>query len=309
MRKPYRFPGGVHPETRKTGTNDLPILVAPLLPRYVVPLRQHIGNPAEPAVRVGDRVLRGQMIGAAAGRLSAAVHAPTSGIVSAIEDRPIPHPSGLVDTCIVIEADGDDTATPMAPLDWQNLDPKALCDQVRDLGLVGLGGAVFPSHIKLTPLPGKAIDTLILNGAECEPWITCDDRLMRERADAILQGARAMHTLLGSREVLVGIEDNKPEAITALAEAAERIDFPLEVVAVPTRYPAGGGKQLTLALTGRITPSGGLSTDVGVQVFNVGTAYSLQRALEHGEPLYSRVVTVTGNVASPQNFEVRRSGT
>jgi electron transport complex protein RnfC len=305
MRKPYHFSGGVHPDTRKTATNDLPIAVAPLLSRYVVPLRQHIGAPAEPVVRAGDRVLRGQVIGAAAGRLSAAVHAPTSGIVSAVEDRPIPHPSGLADTCIVIEADGDDAAVPMAPLDWQNLDPQTLRDRVRDLGLVGLGGAVFPSHIKLVPPPGRQIDTLILNGAECEPWITCDDRLMRERADAILQGAHAMHTLLGSREVLVGIEDNKPEAITAMADAARRVDFPVEVMVVPTLYPAGGGKQLTLALTGRVTPSGGLSTDVGVQVFNVGTAYSLQRALAIGEPLHSRIVTVTGHVAAPQNFEVR----
>jgi electron transport complex protein RnfC len=295
----------VHPEDRKSASTGRPIAQAPLSPRYIVPLRQHIGSPAEALVRAGDRVLRGQMIGAATGRISAAVHAPTSGIVSAVEPRPIPHPSGLADLCVVIEADGHDEAMAMAPVEWQDLAPETLAERVRDLGLVGLGGAVFPSHIKLLPPPGGKIDTLILNGAECEPWITCDDLLMRERADAILQGAGVMHRLLGSPQVLVGIEDNKPEAAAAMAEAARRQDYPVEVVTVPTRYPTGGGKQLTQSLTGRETPSGGLSTDVGVQVFNVATAYGLQRALAAGEPLTSRIITVTGHVAAPQNFEVR----
>jgi electron transport complex protein RnfC len=211
----------------------------------------------------------------------------------------------LSDLCVVIETDGRDAAAEAAVPDWRALDPETLAQRVRDLGLVGLGGAVFPSHIKLFPAPGRPIDTLILNGAECEPWISCDDRLMRERAGEILMGAAIMHRLLGSRQVLVGVEDNKPEAITALREAARLADFPVEVVRVPTLYPTGGGKQLTRILTGRETPSGGLSTDVGVQVFNVGTAYALHRALESGEALTTRIVTVTGNVGTPGNYTVR----
>jgi electron transport complex protein RnfC len=193
----------------------------------------------------------------------------------------------------------------MHALDWRNLDPSALRNRIREMGLAGLGGAVFPSYIKLNPSAhgsGSAIHTLILNGAECEPWITCDDRLMRERAEEILAGARIMAHMLGAKTILVGVEDNKPEALAAL-HLAQGDD--IEIVAVPTVYPGGGAKQLTYTLTGVEVPSGGLSTDVGIQVFNVGTAYSLYRAVMHGEPLISRVVTVTGHVSQPGNFEVR----
>jgi electron transport complex protein RnfC len=168
---------------------------------------------------------------------------------------------------------------------------------VRDLGLAGLGGAVFPSAVKLDRGLSERIPTLILNGSECEPWITCDDRLMRERAADTLRGAAIMRHLLGAETVLIGIEDNKPEAIAAMTQAAHAAGFPAEVVTVPTRYPSGGAKQLTRLLTGLDNPTGKLSTDIGVQVFNVGTAYSLYRAMELGEPMLSRVVTVTGHVA------------
>jgi electron transport complex protein RnfC len=187
------------------------------------------------------------------------------------------------------------------PLDWRKLDPSALRNRIREMGLAGLGGAVFPSYIKLNP-SGQTIHTLILNGAECEPWITCDDRLMRERAAEIVQGIEVMAHTLGVKTILIGIEDNKPEALAAMGAAAPS---GMEVVAVPTGYPGGGGKQLTYTLTGVETPTGGRSTDAGIQVFNVGTAYSLYRAVYLGEPLLSRVVTVTGHVANPGNFEVR----
>ncbi len=301
----HPFHGGVHPEEHKTESNGRPIATMPLLPCYVVPLRQHIGTPAAPMVKAGDRVLKGQMIGQAEGYVSTAVHAPTSGRILAVEPRPVPHPSGLPDLCIVIESDGEDRAVEFQPLDWRSLDPSALRNRIRDLGLAGLGGAVFPSYIKLNPGATRKVPTLILNGAECEPWITCDDRLMRERADGILRGAAAMQTMLHADEIIVGIEDNKPEAAAALQAAAKQLGLPVEVTIVPTLYPSGGGKQLAYLLTGKEMPAGGRSTDAGVQVFNVATAYSLHRAIDLGEPMLARVVTVTGHVAEPQNFEVR----
>ncbi len=300
-RKLFTFNGGVHPDDHKAESNTMPIRSMPLLPRYVVPMRQHIGTPARPLVAVGDRVLRGQMIGAPEGYVSTAVHAPTSGRVVAVEASAAPHPSGLFDLAVIIESDGEDAAVPFLPLDWRNLDPSALRNRMRDMGLAGLGGAVFPSFIKLNP-GAQQIHTLILNGAECEPWITCDDRLMRERAPELVRGIEIMRHALACRTVLIGIEDNKPEALAALRDA---VPADMDVVAIPTRYPGGGGKQITYTLTGVETPTGGRSTDVGIQVFNVGTAYSLYRAVELGEPLISRVVTLTGHVAQPGNYEVR----
>jgi electron transport complex protein RnfC len=313
-RKLFTFNGGVHTEGHEAVSNASPIRTLPLLPRYVVSLRQHIGTPARPLVKVGDRVLKGQMIGGAEGYVSTGVHAPTSGRVAAIEPHAVPHPSGLYDLAVLIEADGEDRSVDFHPLDWRGLDPSALRNRIREMGLAGLGGAVFPSYIKLNPgIPRNGqspIHTLILNGAECEPWITCDDRLMRERAAEVIQGARIMAHMLSAKTLLIGVEDNKPEAIAALRQAATAQATgegtgELEIVAVPSRYPGGGGKQLAYTLTGVEVPAGGLSTDVGIQVFNVGTAYSLYRAVALGEPLFSRVVTVTGHVAQPGNFEVR----
>ena len=306
MKRPiHPFPGGVHPAEHKHESTGAAIVAMPLLPRYIVPLSQHIGTAAVPMVKVGERVLRGQMIGRPEGRVSAAVHTPTSGIVSAVEMRPVAHPSGLSGLCVVIESDGDDRAVEMQGMDWRHADPADVRARVADLGIAGLGGAVFPSSVKLDKGKAGHIPTLILNGSECEPWITCDDLLMRERATDTLLGAGIMRQLLGAQDVLIGIEDNKPEAAAAMREAARQCGFPAEVVVVPTLYPSGGAKQLTKLLTDLDTPTGKLSTDIGVQVFNVGTAYSLYRALEHGEPLTSRVVTVTGHVARPGNFEAR----
>jgi electron transport complex protein RnfC len=232
------------------------------------------------------------------------VHASSSGVVSAIGPAVVPHASGLPDECITIETDGRDEWIAHAPLDYRTLEPSALRMRLRDMGLAGLGGAVFPSAVKLDPGAAHPCPTLILNGGECEPWITCDDVLMRHHADDILQGVAVMRHLLGSTEILVGIEDNKPEAIAAMQAAAQKMDFAIEVVAVPARYPGGGAKQMIETLTGRQVPSGKLSTDIGIQVFNVGTAHALARAVHHGEPLISRLVTVTGHVLRPQNFEV-----
>ncbi|WP_296754581.1 electron transport complex subunit RsxC [Thiobacillus sp.] len=303
-RELFKFKGGVHPPEHKTESNARPIHAAPLPAKLVIPLRQHIGNPAKPLVNVGDRVLKGQMIGEADGTISAAVHASSSGIVVALDLQPVPHISGLPDLCISIETDGRDEWMEHGPLDYRALAPADLRMRLRDLGLAGLGGAVFPSAVKLDPGATQHCPTLIINGGECEPWITCDDVLMRSRADEILQGVAIMRHLLGSTEILVGIEDNKPQAIAAMQAAAARMDFAVEIVTVPAHYPGGGAKQMIQVLTGREVPSGKLSTDIGIQVFNVGTTYALARAVHHGEPLISRLVTVTGHVLRPQNFEV-----
>lgn len=299
----FRFKGGVHPPDHKAESSGRPIHAAPVPRQLVIPLRQHIGNPAKPAVNVGDRVLKGQLIGEADGTISAAVHASSSGTVAAIEPRTLPHASGLPDLCIVIDTDGRDEWITRVPLDYRNLPPAELRMKLRDMGLAGLGGAVFPSAAKLDPGARGACPMLILNGGECEPWITCDDVLMRHRAEDILRGATVMRDLLGSTEILVGIEDNKPEAVAAMRAAAAKLDFTVDVVPVPAIYPGGGAKQMIETLTGKQVPTGKLSTDIGIQVFNVGTAYALARAVFHGEPMVSRLVTVTGHVLRPQNFE------
>ncbi|MEW5966787.1 MAG: electron transport complex subunit RsxC [Pseudomonadota bacterium] len=301
-RELHRFKGGVHPPGHKTESNGRPVHTAPVPRTLVIPLRQHIGNPAKPVVEVGQHVLKGQLIAEADGYISAAVHASSSGTVTAIGPAPVPHVSGLPDDCITIETDGRDEWVERTPIDYRALAPADLRMRLRDMGLTGLGGAVFPSAVKLDP-GAHVCPTLILNGGECEPWITCDDVLMRHYADEILQGVAVMRQLLGSTEILVGIEDNKPEAIAAMQAAAAKLDFAVEVVAVPTIYPGGGAKQMIETLTGRQVPTGGLSTDIGIQVFNVGTAHALARAVFHGEPLISRLVTVTGHVLRPQNFE------
>jgi electron transport complex protein RnfC len=224
--------------------------------------------------------------------------------VRAIAPQPIPHPSGLPAPSIVIEPDGTDRWIALKRFDYEAATPQQTRDYLRDCGIVGLGGAGFPSHVKLGP-GETGIKTLILNGAECEPWITCDDRLMRERADDVLAGANIMRHVTGAQRVLVGIEDNKPQAIEAMRAAVERLgNAAMSVIAVPTRYPAGGEKQLIRVLTGIEIPYGKLGTHFGVQCFNVGSAHAVFRAVEHGEPLVSRVITLSGNMAKPGNFEV-----
>ncbi len=304
LRTLYNFNGGVHPPQHKDVSAGRPIVKAPIPSRLTIPLHQHIGNVAKPIVQVGEKVLKGQMIAQAEGYVSASVHASTSGTVRAIEMLSVPHPSGLPDLCIVLESDGQDTWTERFPLNYREMDLSDLRNRLRDAGVVGLGGAVFPSFIKLNPGPQQKIQTLIINGAECEPWITCDDMLMRERADEIVKGIEIMRYLMRPEEILIGIEDNKPEAITAMQAACSNLHFQIDVIPVPTIYPGGGAKQLIKVLTNKEPPSGGRSTDIGVQCFNVATAYSIHRAINHGEPVISRIVTVTGNVTLPQNFEI-----
>lgn len=305
LRQLFSFNGGVKPDPNKGASTREPIARLPLPPQLIIPLHQHIGGTPRPLVKVGDRVLHGQRIGAADGNVSSAVHAPTSGTVVAIEPRLMPHASGLSSMAVVIEPDGQDQRIEREPFDWHAATPGEVRDHLRDAGVVGLGGAVFPSHLKLSAGKAGSTDTLVINGAECEPFITCDDMLMRSEPLDILRGAQVMKTLLAAKQVLVGVEDNKPEAAAALKAAAAALGHAsLDIVVVPTRYPAGGAKQLIRVLTGIEVPHGSRSTDYGVQCFNVATALAVWNALEHGEPLTRRIVTVAGNVERPRNFDV-----
>ena len=300
MRPLYQFHGGVHPDEHKLESSLRPSLRAPIPLRLVLPLQQHIGTRAKPLVQAGDKVLKGQMIARAEGKVSAAIHAPTSGLVLSVNLHAVPHPSGLPEQCITLAPDGEDRWIEHSPVDYLTLSKAELLAKLRDGGIVGLGGATFPSHLKFAS--GQPIRTLVLNGAECEPWITTDDRLMRERATEIVQGIEILHHLLGPSETLIGIEDNKPQAISAMQQACA--NTAIEVVTVPTLYPAGGEKQLIKVLTGKEVPSGGLPLNIGVVCSNVATAYAVQRLIAHGEPMISRMITVTGSVQTPQNFEV-----
>ncbi len=304
MRTLFPFHGGVHPPTNKAESTRTPIARAALPSKLVIPLHQHVGNRAKAIVQVGERVLKGQKIGRPEGRLSSSVHASTSGTVSAIDTQLVAHHSGLPDLCITIIPDGKDEWIEHSGVDCSQTSHSELRQLLRKAGVVGLGGAVFPSDLK-TDAHHHKITTLVINGAECEPYITCDDVLMRERAADIVRGAEVLRELLLAVEVLIGVEDNKPEAIAALKQAVLDSKHQLiEVIVVPTVYPSGGAKQLIRLLTGIEVAAGVRSTEKGVQCFNVATAYSVWRALAHGEPLLSRIVTVTGNVEHAQNFEV-----
>jgi len=300
----FKFHGGVHPPEHKLESTTSPIRAVAMPKRLVLPLRQHVGNVSKLLVATGDHVLKGQLLAAADGMISAAVHAPTSGTIVAIDEQLIPHASGLPDLCITLEADGEDRWITRQALDYRQLDKGAVLETLRQAGVVGLGGATFPSHVKLRADAAHPVKTLILNGAECEPFITCDDMLMRERADEIVRGIEIMHHLLGAERCIIGIEDNKPEAADAMRAACRISSVKIEVVTVPTLYPGGGAKQLIKVLTGLEVPSGKLPTEIGVQCFNVATAYTVHRFIHHGEPVISRVVTVTGKVGQPGNLEV-----
>ena len=300
----FKFKGGVKPDTNKTPSVQAPIGIAPLPALLIVPLHQSLGGMPNPLVAAGQRVLKGQRIGNPDKWVSSAVHAPTSGTVIAVEERIAAHPSGLPTLCVVIEADGRDEWIERTPLDYATLEPEQVREILRDFGVVGLGGAVFPTHAKLAPAKSVAMEDLVINGAECEPFMTCDDLLMRERGEDIVRGIGIFRDLLKPRRVLIGIEDNKPEAVAAMQAAVAKVGEPFAVIAVPTRYPAGGAKQLIRVLTGKEVPASKRSPEMGVQCFNVATAYTAWRAIAHGEPLLSRIVTVTGNVEQPRNWEI-----
>ena len=284
-----------------------PIAAAPCPPQLILPLHQHIGDAAAPVVSVGEHVLKGQRIARAEGYVSVALHAPTSGTISAITNAPVPHPSGLPAPCIVLEADGEDRWAERQPIeDYTKVSPSHLRNIVRDSGIVGLGGAGFPSFIKLNPGTHQGVDLLIINGIECEPYITCDDMLMRERSDQILAGIRIIRHALQARHVVIAVEDNKEIAYATLVKVAAQRQDDVEIVMLPTVYPQGSEKQLIEVLTGKEVPKNGLPIHIGIVVQNIATAAAIHRALVLGEPLISRIVTITGSgVRRPRNMEVR----
>ncbi len=307
------MPGGIHPPERKAQSLQLPLGSLPLPPVLVFPLNQHIGTPAKPVVSIGERVRKGQLIAAADGVFSANVHASSSGTVTAIGDHIIPHPSGMAAECITISTDGlDEWVERQTCEDYLALDRLALLDSIRAAGVAGLGGAGFPTAVKLAPKSTQVIDTLVINGAECEPYITADDMLMQVKARELLEGTLLLsHILHHPRQLLIGVEDNKPKAIAALEDALEELQrhreeaAHIQVVAIPTKYPSGGAKQLIQILTGREIPSGHHSADIGVICVNVGTAVAAWHAVRFGEPLISRITTVVGEALDTQrNIEV-----
>jgi electron transport complex protein RnfC len=300
----FKFNGGVHPPEHKLESTGRPITPVPLAESLVLPLRQHVGNLPKILVQAGDHVLKGQRLAEAVGSISAAVHAPTSGTIISIADQLIPHPSGLPDVSITLQPDGEDKWGELNPIDWRNTDSFELVASLRESGIVGMGGAAFPTQIKLRPGGGSGIKTLVVNGAECEPYITCDDMLMRERAEEIVKGIEIAHHILKPERCVVGIEDNKPEAVQAMRAACAQGEVNIDIVVVPTLYPSGDARRLAAIITGIEVPSDKRSSDVGIQVFNVATLVALYRYLSLGETVVSRVVTVTGNVARPGNFEV-----
>jgi electron transport complex protein RnfC len=304
MRKIFDFHGGIHPAENKHQSVGQPITEAGIPDELVIPLSQHIGAPAVPVVAVGDRVLKGQVIAEAAGFVSVPKHAPTSGEIVAIEDRLVAHVSGHTAPCVVIRSDGRDEWIDLhAIADYKALDKRELVEAIRNAGIAGMGGAGFPSAVKLSVKPDTHIQTLIINGTECEPYITADDILMREKARDIIDGALVLTHLIGPDETLIGVEDNKPEGIAALRKAAEGTD--IEIVVFPTKYPSGGEKQLIEILTGKQVPSGGLPSDIGVVCQNIGSTVAIHEAIVHGKPLISRITTVTGDgVDRPGNYHV-----
>jgi electron transport complex protein RnfC len=298
------FKGGVHPHDSKRATESKPIVEVPAPDLVVIPLSQHTGAPGKPLVKPGDDVKVGTKIAEADGFISVPAHSSVSGKVKAIDDYP--HPLGRRMAAVAIENDGRDEWIDLTG--WADLtgaSPQAIRDAVKDAGIVGLGGAAFPTHVKLSPPEGKHIDTAILNGAECEPYLTADHRLMLEYPEEILAGFRVMLKVLGAERGFIGIESNKPDAIRLLQEKALG-ESQIEVVPLEVKYPQGAEKQLIDALTGREVPCGGLPMDVGCLVQNVGTALAIFEALRFGKPLVSRVLTLSGRAASnPGNFRVR----
>ncbi|MDL2237691.1 electron transport complex subunit RsxC [Christensenellaceae bacterium OttesenSCG-928-K19] len=299
------FKGGVHPlhtihEGKQfTAGSALTEMKAP--PVVSIPMSQHVGAPAKPVVEVGQRVLMGQVIGEANGFVSVPVHSSVSGTVKEIKN--IMNLNGKPVPAVIIENDGLDEKCFLPPLDYESADREQIIERIREAGNVGMGGAAFPTHVKLSPPPEKEINLLLINGAECEPFLTADHRMMLEYPEKIATGIKILMKALDVKKAIIGIEDNKPDAIRALEKAVD--SHSIRVATLKTKYPQGSEKQLIDSITGRIVPSGGLPMDVGVVVVNVSTAAAVSDAFLLGEPLIRRAVTVTGAVNVPQNLMVR----
>ncbi len=307
LEKPTPIRGGIQLTQNKAESLEGPIKSAKIPAKLTIPLRQHIGIPAVPVVAVGDHVLKGQEIARSQGPISAPIHASSSGTVIDIGDHPVPNPSGVDQECIVIETDGKDKwqAHKGIEEDLHKINPVDIQDRIRAAGIVGLGGAGFPSTVKMLPGLHHEIHLLVLNAAESEPFIACDEALLREKAREVILGMEIIQHAVQAEEGVIGIEDNKLEAISALRQAMEAINTEIKLVVLPTIYPTGGEKQLIQVLTGLEVPSQGLPLDIGIVCYNVGTAYAVYNAITEGQALLSRIVTITGAaVKQPGNLEV-----
>ena len=305
--KLHQIHGGMAPEDHKSESLTRGLQQASLPAQLFLPLKQHIGETTKPLVNVGERVLRGQLIAGSSSPISAPLHAPTSGTIREIAAHPAPHPSGQSEACIVIDVDGKDEALPSESAEPEKLTASELIWQIRKAGVVGLGGASFPTSAKVSRGNDRGIDSLIINGVECEPYITCDDILMQVYAEELVQGIGHLQRILQPESTLIGIEDNKPMAIEAINRvlATQPLDNTI-VVDIPTLYPSGGEKQLIQILTGKETPKGKLAFDIGLFCQNVGTCVAISRALDANQPLISRIVTISGDgIRLPGNWEVR----
>lgn len=299
--------GGVHPHDNKTYSALKPIEQVALPKKAIIPLAQHIGAPAKPIVQKGDKVLVGQLIAEAGGFVSANVHSPVSGTVSKIDS--VIDSWGMKMPSIFIDVEGDEWAEGIDTSDTIvrecTLEPQQIIDKVKAAGIVGLGGACFPTHVKLMPPPDKKAEVLVVNGVECEPYLTCDHQLMLERGEQIIIGIQILLKALGIQKAIIGIEKNKPDAIKHMSMLAEKT-LGIEVRPLQLKYPQGGEKQLIDACIGRQVPSGALPIEVGAVVDNVATIYAVYEAVQKNKPLISRVMTVTGkSVGNPGNYEVR----
>ncbi len=307
MSKKFSFKGGVHPSHSKSQTEKLPTEVFAPPSKVVIPLSQHIGAPAKPIVKRGDRVVIGQVIGEPGGFVSSTIHSSVAGTVTSV--GPFAHPLGRQVMAVEIENDGSEEKAPFIPFEkpWREAAPGELVQKIASCGIVGMGGASFPTQVKLSPPSNKPIDTLIINAAECEPYLTADHRLMLERPEDLLVGMLILRKILGAKKSYIGIEDNKPDAIAAITEKLSDPKYKdITIAVLKAKYPQGGEKQLINAVTGREVPSGGLPMDVGCVVQNVGTALAIRDSILVGSPLYERVVTVTGPaVRAPKNMLVR----
>lgn len=294
------FFGGIHPKYAKELTAASPIEILSAPETVVVPMLQHIGAPAVPTVKRGDEVLAGQVIGEASQPISAPVHSPVSGKVVAVTDQP--HVNGRSVLSVVIENDGQNKWVDLEPhYDPVQLDRGAILDKIRAAGIVGMGGAGFPTAAKLSPPKDAVIDVLIINGSECEPYLTSDHRLMLEYAGDLILGAKLLAKACGAKKIVIGVEDNKLDSVAELKKHAGAI----EIVLLDTKYPQGGEKQLIAAITGREVPSNGLPFQAGVIVQNAATAVAVAQAVRDGKPLVDRIVTVTGSaINEPRNFLV-----
>lgn len=298
------FRGGIHPPDKKELAKDSPITPAPVPQRVVIPLSQHVGAPCKPVVTIGQEIKKGQLLGEPTAFVSAPVHSSVAGKVVAIGD--FPNAMGRMVTSIVIENDGSEEWTSLKDdPDYMRLQPEVLKEKIRNAGIVGLGGAAFPTAVKLSPPKEKPIDTVIINGAECEPYLTADYRLMMERPFEVIEGLKILMKVLGVNKGFVGIENNKPDAIERMKKAAAG-NRNIEVCALKVKYPQGAEKMLIKAITGREVPPRGLPMDVATVVQNVGTAFAIYEAVRFGKPLIERVVTVTGEgIRKPSNLMVR----